>query len=183
MNLPEWRSLSFDDLSDRPEGRVINEVMEILRYAPSLVRDLRRWLSFQNDDGSDILKRAQTLRRALQGPSQFATECLVAGTDVVEKPSASGDEMFPTVYQFASKSIASACAQYWSTAILLDTIIGRLLPPTSPPSAFRALSDRCISYRQHICMSFEYARQFWPLGSMYISGPLVRILHYMVPEA
>lgn len=153
-----------------------------LTALPSLMRRVRQFHSSSNAaERASVLKQAQQLRRAIQATSEFVTQSVENKVDVFEVPSRVGDTLFPTIYQFSTRTLADVCAFYWGVTIILDTIIARFLPLTSQ-SAMEILRDRCIRARQQICMSYEYCEQFWPMGCMYMSGPLIMAYHGATAE-
>lgn len=133
-------------------------------------------------DNSDLLEMARRMRGAMDDLAGAMSEYLGNGVDVLEIPSPYDDPMYPTIYEFSSRALADACCCHWGISIVLDTIIARLLPLDSPQSVFDALSSGCIRSRQQLCMSFEYSQRYWPLGAMYMSGPLVMAYHGATSE-
>lgn len=152
----------------------MHELEQGLAALPSVVKQIRKFnLTPHEVETASILRDVQQIRRSIHGVSEYVTECLQNASDIVKVPSAYGDPLTPLVYEFSSRAIADICVFYWGVSIILDTIIARFLPPGSSRSALGPLLNRCIQYRRYICMSYVYSEQFWPLGAMYMSGPLM----------
>ncbi|KAF2682237.1 hypothetical protein K458DRAFT_433193 [Lentithecium fluviatile CBS 122367] len=174
LHTPEWREISCTELIRSPTAWISDQLGRWMTAFPSLVKKVRHCLASPEDmDPIVILRDAQQLRRGFQEIAEFVEESMRNGIDVIKLPSAHSDLMTPIIYQYATRDLASICVNFWGFSIVLDTIMAKFMPPDSPPSVFENLRNRIISARLHIYMSYEYSEQFRPLGTQYMSAPLI----------
>lgn len=174
FNEPKWRELSYVDVYDNETDIVVDELLREMTALPALLVMIRAYY-FSPDEtmSKSIYQEALRLRESLSMVTEFVSQALEKGCDIVEEPRTLDGTASPTVYRFSSVDLAHACTFSWGISIIINTIIARFLPADTPTSVLGDLQDQCILARQRICMSCEYAHQFRPFGAMYLAGPLI----------
>lgn len=183
LNTPEWLAIEYDHMIQTRAEAMCTEIVQHMMGLPSLLKKVRAFYDLPNEPGrQNILREAQKYRRGMQSAAEFVADALEKGTEVLELPAVSPDSLTPFIYDFTSRSMANACIFHWAFSTVIDTIIARFLPIDSPPSAIDILRNRCIAARQRVLMSVSYTEQFWPLGAMFMSGPLIMVYNGALPE-
>ncbi|KAJ4301700.1 hypothetical protein N0V90_003793 [Kalmusia sp. IMI 367209] len=183
FNRPEWKQVSFTDVLDCETDFLTDQLERELAALPALLVKIRAFYNSPSEIASNIIyQEALQLRSSLGNISNFVDETLENRLDIIEVPSATGDTLVPTVFQFSTRPLASLCANFWGISVLVDTITARFLPAHTPKMTMHGLQERCLLARQRIFMSYEFTEPFRPLGAMYMSGPLIMAYRGAIAE-
>lgn len=131
LAIPEWKQLSRE-LQARPELQTPfhsarEEVFQTIVDFPGFVAESVEFMSSGDRDMTilrDLVRQGHTHRSNYKRVQNSLIETLrEAGSEPTQTPSATGDKLFPIVYQFPGNLVGSYYCGHWATIVMLNIVL------------------------------------------------------------